>query len=181
LPRTDPSPERRSGRGPQLDRSAWREPLFGFDRLFGLDALLGLDRLRRRRWLRGFPLASVIAVSVGGAFGAAARYLLAPLGGWPWGTLTVNAVGCALIGMLMVLAVDRWPDVRLVRPLLGTGVLGGFTTFSTYAVDVEQLVRQSRIAVAIGYLVATPVLAVVVVTATVALTRRVVGWRATWN
>jgi CrcB protein len=155
-----------------LDRHA------GLDRLFGLDRVLGLDRLRRRRWLRGFPLASVAAVSAGGAAGAVARYLVAPLGGWPWGTLLVNIAGCALIGVLMVLAVDRWPDVRLLRPLLGTGVLGGFTTFSTYAVDVEQLVREGRVAVAVGYLLATPLLAVAAVAASAALTRRLTGWRS---
>ncbi len=78
-------------------------------------------------------------------------------------TLAVNTLGCALIGVLTVVALQVWVDVRLLRPALGTGVLGGFTTFSTYAVDVMALAEQGRWAVAAGYLVATPVLAVLAV------------------
>ena len=78
------------------------------------------------------------AVAVGGSAGSAARYEVALLlphdagTGVPWATLAVNAVGCLLIGVLIVLVEGRHP---LLRPLLGVGVLGGFTTFSTYAVD----------------------------------------------
>lgn len=89
-------------------------------------------------------------------------------------TLAVNTVGCMLIGVLTVLAIDRWPDARLLRPALGTGVLGGFTTFSAYAVDVEALARQGRPGAAAAYLVATPTLAMVAVWAGARLTRRLV-------
>jgi CrcB protein len=89
-------------------------------------------------------------------------------------TLAVNAVGCALIGVLTVLAIDRWPDVRVLRPALGTGVLGGFTTFSAYAVDVEVLAREGRLAVAAGYLVVTPAVALAAVWVATKLTRRLV-------
>ena len=66
----------------------------------------------------------------------------------PWATLLTNVVGCALIGVLMVLVAERWPDRRLVRPFLGTGILGGFTTFSTYVVDTRTLVATGHAAVA---------------------------------
>lgn len=83
-------------------------------------------------------------VALGGAIGASARYgasLLWPVetGGFPWTTFWVNVVGCAVIGVFMVVITDVWAAHRLVRPFFGTGVLGGFTTFSTYAVDIQRL------------------------------------------
>lgn len=83
------------------------------------------------------------AVALGGVIGACARYgvgLLRPLGplAFPWSTLLVNVAGCAAMGVLMVLVTEVLTPHRLVRPFLGTGVLGGFTTFSTYAVDVHR-------------------------------------------
>ncbi|CAM5350095.1 Putative fluoride ion transporter CrcB [Streptomyces microflavus] len=92
------------------------------------------------------------AVAAGGALGALARYgalVLWPTadGGFPWTVFAVNVSGCALIGVLMVLTVERGRVTHpLVRPFLGVGVLGGFTTFSTYAADVRACwcVRSSR-------------------------------------
>ncbi|MFC7764441.1 fluoride efflux transporter FluC [Catellatospora bangladeshensis] len=63
--------------------------------------------------------------------------------------------GCALIGVLMVLVNEVWPGHRLLRPFLGTGVLGGFTTFSTYTVDIVRLIDSGAPAVAVAYLVGT--------------------------
>ncbi|WP_407287885.1 fluoride efflux transporter FluC [Streptomyces sp. BP-8] len=101
------------------------------------------ERARRAApWEGQWPV--IGAVAVGGAAGATARYgaaLLWPTGtaAFPWTTLTVNVVGCALMGVLMVLITEVWSAHRLLRPFLGTGVLGGFTTFSTYAVDIQRL------------------------------------------
>ena len=85
---------------------------------------------------------------LGGAIGAAARYappcLAHPAGGFPWTTFWINVVGCAVIGVFMVVITEVWAAHRLVRPFFGTGVLGGFTTFSTYAVDIQQLVDGGR-------------------------------------
>ncbi|MFD5553575.1 fluoride efflux transporter CrcB [Streptomyces sp. NPDC127068] len=126
---------------------------------------------------RAAPVRRVLAaVACGGALGAGARYgavLLrpTPAGAFPWTTLTVNAVGCALIGVLMAaLTAARTPG-PLVRPFLGTGVLGGFTTFSAYAVDVQQLVRQGEGTRAAGYLLLTPLCALAAVWAGARLTR----------
>lgn len=94
------------------------------------------------------PVVGVVAV--GGALGASARYgagllLPTPEGAFPWTTFTVNVVGCALLGGLMVLLTERpteWstaPPHPLLRPFLGTGFCGGFTTFSTYALDTQRL------------------------------------------
>lgn len=108
----------------------------------------------RRQW-------DVLAViSAGGVLGALARYavsLAVPTGpgGFPWGVFWVNVTGCALIGVLMVLVTEVWPGHRLLRPFLGTGVLGGFTTFSTYTVDIVRLIESGAPGVAAAYLVGT--------------------------
>ncbi|WP_367124692.1 CrcB family protein [Streptomyces phytohabitans] len=119
----------------------------------------------------------VAAVALGGALGAAARYgasLLWPTpdGAFPWTTLAVNAAGCAVIGAFMVLLSEEWSAHRLVRPFFGTGVLGGFTTFSTYAVDVRQLADAGAGRTALAYLGLTPLVALAAVWTTAVATRR---------
>jgi len=119
----------------------------------------------------------VCVVAVGGAIGATARYgasLLwpTPAGAFPWTTLLVNAVGCALIGVLLVLIGEVWAAHRLVRPFVGTGVLGGFTTFSTYAVDFKRLLDEGRATAGLLYLTGTLLAAMAAVCAGVVATRR---------
>jgi CrcB protein len=120
------------------------------------------------------------AVATGGALGALARWGVAqalPHDGdrFPWSTFTVNVVGCFLIGIVMVLVVERWSHRPLARPFLGTGVLGGFTTFSTYAVDTRGLLAAGQPAVAASYVVGTLVLGLLAVAAALRLTERVVS------
>lgn len=115
---------------------------------------------------RAGPRPDVLAViAAGGVLGAEARYgigVLLPHAGdtWPWSTLVVNVSGCVLIGVLMVVITEFVDAHRLVRPFLGIGLLGGYTTFSTATVDALTLLTAGRPGVAIGYLVATPTLAV---------------------
>ncbi|MFC9752421.1 fluoride efflux transporter CrcB [Streptomyces sp. NPDC056921] len=129
------------------------------------------------------PQGSVVAVvALGGAIGASARYgaaLLWPTapGGFPWTTLVVNAVGCAVIGVFMVVISEAWTAHRLVRPFFGTGVLGGFTTFSTYAVDIQRLLDGGRLRAGLGYLGLTLFAALAAVWSAVWATRRVLAWR----
>jgi CrcB protein len=122
-------------------------------------------------------LAVVAAVAVGGIVGAEARYGLAVglphvPGAWAWSTLIANVTGCLLIGVLMVLVSER---IRhpLVRPLLGVGVLGGYTTFSTYSVDGQQLLAAGSAGTALPYLAGTLVTALLAVAAGLGLTRAV--------
>ncbi|RKN62018.1 fluoride efflux transporter CrcB [Streptomyces klenkii] len=122
--------------------------------------------------------AVVCAVSLGGGAGAAARYgagLLwpAPAGAFPWTTFLINVVGCALIGVLLTVIGELAAPHRLLRPFLGTGVLGGFTTFSTYAVDVQRLTEDGHVATALAYLAATLLAALAAVWAASAATRAV--------
>jgi CrcB protein len=104
-------------------------------------------------------------VAAGGVLGAEARYVIGALlphaeGEWPWSTLLINVSGCVLIGVLMVVITELRDAHRLVRPFLGVGVLGGYTTFSTATVEALTLLSAGRPGTAIGYLVASPALAV---------------------
>ncbi len=100
------------------------------------------------------------AVAAGGALGAAARYgisvaLPADPAEFPLATLLINTAGCLLLGALMALLAGLADPHRLARPFLGVGVLGGFTTFSTYALEVDRLLLAGRPGAAFGYLAGT--------------------------
>ncbi|KUM73335.1 fluoride efflux transporter CrcB [Streptomyces curacoi] len=134
----------------------------------------------QRAWRTQAPIVAVVAV--GGAIGATARYAAslwwpAQPGGFPWATFWTNVVGCAVIGVFMVVITDVWAAHRLVRPFFGTGVLGGFTTFSTYAVDIQKLVDGGHPRTALAYLAATLIAALTAVRLAAAATRGVVNWR----
>ncbi|MEO5834900.1 MAG: fluoride efflux transporter CrcB [Nakamurella sp.] len=125
------------------------------------------------------PLPSVLAVvAVGGVVGALARYRLdlswpVPPAGFPWSTVVVNVSGCLLIGIALIVIVERMRTPPLVRPFLVTGVLGGYTTFSTYAVDLHRLLRTGHPGIAVGYLAATLFGALAATAVGVQLARRV--------
>jgi len=113
----------------------------------------------QRRTAQG-PLDVLAVIALGGAVGALARYGVGRLqphapDQFPWATLEINAVGCVLIGVLMVVITELTTPHRLARPFLGVGVLGGFTTFSTYAVDIQQLLMRQRPGLALAYLSST--------------------------
>ena len=102
-------------------------------------------------------MSPLLYVMVGGAVGSGARYLTgramtALLGaGYPFGTLAVNLVGGLLMGVLVgVLARNASPEGW--RLLLGVGVLGGFTTFSTFSLDVVTMIERGAPGLALGYI-----------------------------
>lgn len=137
----------------------------------------GRSALTRGRW----PV--VGAVAAGGAVGACGRYGAARLwpqapGAFPWTTFWVNVTGCAAIGALMVLIAEVWTAHRLARPFLGTGVLGGYTTFSTYAVETRRLIDAHQAGTAAAYAAATAAAALGAVWATAWGTRGLLAWRA---
>ncbi|MDL5199880.1 fluoride efflux transporter CrcB [Streptomyces sp. ALI-76-A] len=138
-------------------------------------------RTRRRPDRRG-QAPVVAAVALGGALGAAARYALAlgwpaRAGDFPWATFWTNVLGCAVIGVFMVVVTEVWAAHRLVRPFVGTGVLGGFTTFSTYAVDIQRLVDSGHPGTGLAYLAATLLAALCAVWLAAGATRRVLRGR----
>lgn len=106
-----------------------------------------------------------LLVAIGGAAGSLGRYLVAealpPQHGWPVGTLTANLVGAFLLGALLEYLGRRGPEtpgVQRVRLALGTGVLGGFTTFSSLALETERLLAAGAVGTALGYAAASLVL-----------------------
>ncbi|MFI0481196.1 fluoride efflux transporter FluC [Actinomadura sp. 9N215] len=131
---------------------------------------------RQRQELRRAPWETLAAVSAGGVLGALARYGLTTAfpygpGDFPWAVFWINVSGCLLIGVLMVLITETWRAHRLVRPFLGVGILGGFTTFSTYAVDIQRAVDGGAPRVGLAYLALTLVAALAAVVAGTRLTR----------
>ena len=100
-----------------------------------------------------------LLAALGGVLGALARWALAEAlpspGGWPWATLLVNVTGCLLLGALLARLALRSPAPPWVQPFLGAGVLGGYTTYSTFAVEVVDLVDDGALGVAAGYVLAS--------------------------
>jgi fluoride exporter len=91
-----------------------------------------------------------VIVTVGGGIGALARYVLSTWVGsiwgvaFPWGTLAVNGIGSFIIGVVMVLSLDRGIVSADVRLLLTTGFCGGLTTFSTFSYETLALMRSEQ-------------------------------------
>lgn len=124
---------------------------------------------------------SLLWVALGGALGSTARYLaMIAIGqtvgtGLPWGTLFVNIVGSAVMGVLAELGALVWqpgPDLRL---FLTVGILGGFTTFSTFSLDVALLVERHHWVVAALYVGLSVTLSVGALFAAMALVRQMVA------
>lgn len=91
-------------------------------------------------------------VFAGGGLGSVARWgvgRLLPASGWPWATLLVNVVGSFALAWVAA----RWATGHPARTFLGIGVLGGFTTWSTFSYEVIQIWAGGRPAVAVGYAV----------------------------
>lgn len=134
---------------------------------------------RRVSWrskLRSIPWLTLGVIAVGGVIGVLARQGLWAVfpyraGALDWTTLGINAGGCALIGMLMTAVTEVRHAHRLTGPFLGIGVLGGFTTFSTYIVEIQRSVTAGAPQTALAYLVLTLAAALLAVRAGVALTR----------
>ena len=142
------------------------------------------SRRRRLPWSSpGLAQADVVAViAAGGALGGLARWGLSEAlagaeGGFPWGTFVANVSGSLLLGVLMVFVTEVWPPRRYTRPFLGVGVLGGFTTFSTYTSEITALLVDGRVPLALTYLAGTVVLALAAAWAGLVLARTAAGVR----
>ncbi len=102
--------------------------------------------------------AKILSVAVGGAFGAMARYLIniSPLANlfkkFPFPTFFINISGSFLIGFLLILFTDKFSSNENLRVAVTVGFLGAFTTFSTFELEIFELVRERYFAIAFLYL-----------------------------
>jgi fluoride exporter len=121
----------------------------------------------------------LLAVAFGGALGSLGRWglneALAGSGPFPWATFIENVSGSFALGVLVVVLLERWPQSKYLRPFLGVGVLGGFTTFSTYALDLRTLVAADHLALVVTYLVGTLLAALLAAWLGITAARRVMG------
>jgi CrcB protein len=120
----------------------------------------------------------IAAVFVGGALGAITRALVAELGSddpsaWPWTTFAVNLVGAALLAYFATRHQERLPLSSYRRPLLGTGLCGGLTTFSTMQVEVIDMIEHGSYTLAVAYILASTLAGLLVVVLATGAVRRV--------
>ena len=122
-------------------------------------------------------MTQALLVASGGAVGSVLRYyigvwalrLLGPV--FPWGTLTVNVVGCFIIGLLAELITRKFGASTELRLLLITGVLGGFTTFSAFSLDAISLFEGGRPGLSAIYIAASVCVSLAAVAAGLAVIR----------
>ena len=122
-------------------------------------------------------MATIMWIGIGGFLGANMRYWLGNLigrwllAGFPYATGIVNISGALLIGILATLFADRAIDNESLRLFLVVGILGGYTTFSSYSYEVVSLVQQGRILTAAGYVLASNLIGIGACFAGVAVAR----------
>ncbi len=134
---------------------------------------------RGRRSGRGL-LAMAGLVAAGGCVGTTARAVLEAVwpagpGAWPWTTFAINVVGSFVLGLLLeslVRSTLAESMQRRIRLLLGTGVLGGFTTYSTFVVEIERRLADGLLLVGLGYAVVSVVLGIAAAAAGIHLASR---------
>lgn len=120
----------------------------------------------------------LVAIACGGSLGALARAglgeaLPTPHGHWPWATFIVNISGALLLGWLVTRLQERLPITTIPRPLLGTGLCGALTTFSTMNVEAMKMIEGGEVTLAISYLTASIAAGLIAVFLASALSRRV--------
>jgi CrcB protein len=96
------------------------------------------------------------AIALGGALGAPARYGVAQLipgsaDGFPWATFVTNISGSFAIGLILALLLERFPPTRYLRAFVVTGFLGAYTTYSTFAVETDLLIKNGHTLTALTY------------------------------
>lgn len=122
---------------------------------------------------------SFLLVMAGGALGAALRSQLSRMlsvgaGGWPWHSFTANVVGGFAMGMLTGRVAQKGTDGNDLQLLLRVGLLGGFTTFGAFSLEMALMVERGQLALAAGYALASVIIALVALFAGMA-TRRAVA------
>jgi len=119
----------------------------------------GSRRGQRRRSARARPRV-LAAVALGAALGAPARYGVAQVirgnaNAFPWATFWTNVSGSLALGLFLTLILERFPPSRYLRPFVATGFIGAYTTYSTFAVETDLLVKNGHAAVGLAYALAS--------------------------
>jgi CrcB protein len=119
----------------------------------------------------------ILAVAIGGALGSVIRYLIGIESGrlfgtdFPWGTLIINVSGSFLIGIFAALFATKWSVTPPARVFLIVGICGGYTTFSTFALDVWYLFERGQVLASLAYILASVILSTAALIAALHLTR----------
>ncbi len=119
----------------------------------------------------------ILAIAAGGAIGAVARYFVMSTAGhlighgFPWGTVIVNVAGSFALGALIETMALVWSPSEAIRALLIVGVLGSFTTFSTFSLDIQSLITRGDFVQAGSYVIGSVIAGVVALLAGMALFR----------
>lgn len=123
----------------------------------------------------------VAAVAAGGALGSAARYVVSVVmqrsigTGFPWWTISVNVIGSFVMGLLVTAIALRWSMGQAGQAFLLVGVLGGFTTFSAFSLDVATLIERNATLAAGGYVLGSVVLSIAALFAGMATARGILA------
>lgn len=111
-------------------------------------------------------MSMVFAVACGGAIGAIGRYFLSSYlqtvagNSFPWSTLTVNVLGCAILGFLFAVFTSFWSPTQEIRAFLTVGMMGALTTFSAFSLEVVLMIERAQWVLAGTYIIASVVLCV---------------------
>lgn len=123
----------------------------------------------------------LMAVAAGGAIGAVLRYSLTSfVGQWaghgfPWGTVTVNVLGSFVLGVLIEVMALQWSPSEAMRAFLVVGILGAFTTFSTFSLDLQTLISREQLVLAAFYVGGSVVVGLAALLMGMALMRQVLN------
>jgi CrcB protein len=135
-------------------------------------------RLPRRQVLPKIDRRELTAIFVGGALGTLARAVTSEelphsATQWPWSTFLVNVVAAFILGYAVTRLQERLPLSSYRRPLIGTGICGGLSTFSTMQVDILKMLDAHAYGLAAGYTVASVVAGYAMIQVATAMARRV--------
>tara|TARA_B100000700_G_C15021297_1_gene845844 strand:+ start:1050 stop:1421 length:372 start_codon:yes stop_codon:yes gene_type:complete len=122
----------------------------------------------------------ILAIGIGGALGALLRYFITSMifnqfgNQFPWGTLTVNLLGCALLGFLITIVSNSWSYSEEFRSFFNIGLIGALTTFSALSIEVVLMIERGNWLMAISYVVLSVICCVGVTMVSMFVTKNII-------